>query len=99
VKSASFAKSVAVFLNAHGIPDRDPRGQRVLDGSFFLCFNAHEPIEFTLPPKQFGTAWRTVVHTGCGDATPEEELGAAAKLTVDAHSAAVLHAEQGTRAG
>ena len=26
---AGFAKSVAVFLNGHGIPGRDPRGQRV----------------------------------------------------------------------
>ena len=46
-------------------PAAMPRGQRVLDDSFALCFNAHyEPIEFTLPPKEFGTAWRIVVHTG-----------------------------------
>ena len=52
---AGFAKSVAVFLNGHGIPDHDARGARVLDDSFLLCFNAHyEPIEFTLPPVEFG---------------------------------------------
>ena len=90
---AGFAKSVAVFLNGHGIPDRDARGQQVVDDSFVLCFNAHhEPIEFTLPPAEFGTGWRTVVHTGADEATPSEELRAAAKLTVDAHSAVVLQA-------
>ena len=48
---AGFSKSVAVFLNGRGIPDRDARGQRVLDDSFVLCFNAHyEPIEFNFPP-------------------------------------------------
>ena len=45
-----YAKSVAVYLNGHGIPDLDVRGQRVFDDSFLLCFNAHyEPIEFRLP--------------------------------------------------
>ena len=52
---SGFGKSIAVFLNGQGIPDLDPRGQRVTDDSFVLCFNAHyEPIDFTLPPKEFG---------------------------------------------
>ena len=90
---ASFAKSVAVFLNGHGIPGLDARGQRVFDDSFVLCFNAHhEPIEFTLPPKEFGKDWRTVVHTGTAEATPSEKLPAAATFTVDAHTAVVLQA-------
>src|ERR1700742_5097035 len=90
---AGFAKSVAVFLNGHGIPDRDARGQQLLDDSFLLCFNAHyEPIEFTLPPKEFGANWRTVVHNETAEAAPHEELSAADKLTVDAHTAVVLQA-------
>ena len=89
---AGFSKSVAVFLNGHGIPDRDARGQRVLDDSFVLCFNAHyDPIEFNLPPADFGASWRVVVHTGAGD-TAEVEMGAAAELIVDAHTAVVLQA-------
>jgi isoamylase len=88
-----FAKSLAVFLNGHGIPDRDARGERVLDDSFLLCFNAHtEPIEFTLPPAEFGTDWRTVVYTGNADPAPAGELRAAAKFIVDTHTAAVLQA-------
>jgi glycogen operon protein len=93
----SFAKSVAVFLNGHGIPDLDARGQRVLDDSFVLCFNAHRaPLEFTLPPTEFGTRWRVVVYTGPEETTPSAELPAAAKLTVHAHTAVVLQAAQET---
>lgn len=90
---ASFAKSVAVFLNGHGIPDRDARGQRVLDDSFLLCFNAHyEPIEFTLPPKEFGAAWEVVVFTGPEETTPAEEVPGGGRLNVEAHTAVVLRA-------
>ncbi|OBG67193.1 MULTISPECIES: glycogen debranching protein GlgX [unclassified Mycobacterium] len=93
---AGFAKSVAVFLNGHGIPDRDARGQRVLDDSFLLCFNAHyEPIEFTLPPKEFGAAWQLVVFTGPDEETPAEEVPGGGTLTVDAHTAVVLQAPDG----
>ncbi|MBW0013172.1 glycogen debranching protein GlgX [Mycobacterium sp.] len=93
---AGFAKSLAVFLNGHGIPDRDARGQRVLDDSFLLCFNAHyESIEFTLPPKEFGASWKLVVYTGLVEETPADEVPGGGTLTVDAHSAVVLQAPDG----
>jgi glycogen operon protein len=97
---AGFAKSVAVFLNGHGIPDRDPRGQRVLDDSFVLCFNAHyEPIEFTLPPKELGAAWNLVVYTGPEQTTPADEVPGGGKLTMEAHTAVVLQAAEEATAG
>ncbi|MEB4210188.1 glycogen debranching protein GlgX [Mycobacterium sp. 94-17] len=93
---AGFAKSVAVFLNGHGIPDRDPRGQRVLDDSFLMCFNAHyEPIEFTLPPKEFGASWQVVIFTGREEDTPVDEVPGGGTFTVDAHTAVVLRAPDG----
>ena len=73
---AGFGKSIAVYLNGHGIPDLDPRGRRVSDDSFLMCFNAHhEPIEFTLPPGEFAAAWTPVVDTAAG---PGEAAGSAA---------------------
>ena len=61
---SGFGKSITVYLNGQGIPDLDPRGQRVTDDSFVMCFNAHhEPIDFTLPPKEFGAAWQPVIYT------------------------------------
>ena len=69
---SGFAKSIAVYLNGQGIPNLDVRGQRVTDDSFVLCFNAHyEPIEFTLPPKEFGPAWVPAIYTA--DTTTAEE--------------------------
>src|SRR5580698_1103998 len=70
---SGFGKSVAVYLNGLGIPDLDARGQRVTDDSFFLCFNAHhEPIEFTLPPQEFGQAWMPVVDSAVATANVED---------------------------
>ncbi|MBV9091162.1 MAG: glycogen debranching protein GlgX [Mycobacteriaceae bacterium] len=82
---SGFGKSVAVYLNGLGIPDRDPRGQRVTDDSFVLCFNAHhEPIEFTLPPAEFGAAWVAVIDTTelgvTGDDLNPIDAGAAVKV-------------------
>ena len=88
---AGFSKSVAVFLNGQGIPDRDTRGQRVTDDSFLLCFNAHyEAIEFTLPPKEFGTEWRPVIDTEAAIADSRERIAAASSVSVGARSLIVL---------
>ena len=97
---AGFAKSVAVFLNGHGIPDRDPRGQLIIDDSFLLCFNAHyEPLEFTTPPDDFGAHWRTVVSTSADTTKPAVEIGAASTFTVDARATVVLQAVPADEAG
>jgi glycogen operon protein len=53
-----FAKSLAVFLNGEGIPSPTQRGERVLDDSFLLLFNAHhEALRFTIPPEKWGARW------------------------------------------
>ncbi len=91
---SGFAKSIAVYLNGQGIPNLDVRGQRVTDDSFVLCFNAHfEPIEFTLPTKEFGPAWVPVIYTA--DTTTAEEakpVTAGATVAVDARAVMVLQA-------
>jgi len=92
---SGFAKSVGVYLNGHGIPDMDARGQRVIDDSFLLFFNAHhEPIEFTLPPKKFATAWQPVVSSAAPVAPePGEPHQAGATVSVEARTVLVLRAE------
>ncbi|MGX9788963.1 glycogen debranching protein GlgX [Mycobacterium sp. MMS18-G62] len=87
----AFAKSVGVYLNGQGIPYLDERGQRVTDDSFVLFFNAHyEPIQFTLPPKEFGESWNRVIYTGSDGAEGPVEAGAT--VTVDARAVLVLEA-------
>ena len=61
---ASFAKSLQVVLNGNGIPSPDPRGQRIVDDSFLILFNASDQtIDFTLPPSPWGRRWLVVVDT------------------------------------
>ncbi|MGA9375199.1 MAG: glycogen debranching enzyme, partial [Mycobacterium sp.] len=86
-----FGKSVAVYLNGNGIPDLDPRGQRVTDDSFVVCFNAHhEPIEFTLPPEEFGPAWLPVIDTAAQSLTSDDPIAAGASRKTAARSVTVL---------
>ncbi|CCH53040.1 glycogen operon protein GlgX [Fibrisoma limi BUZ 3] len=62
--SHDFAKSLAVFLNGRGIRSLGPKGEHILDDSFYVIFNAyHEPLTFSLPPKKWGKKWRKVVDT------------------------------------
>jgi isoamylase len=92
---SGFGKSVSVYLNGHGIPDLDPRGHRVSDDSFVLCFNAHhEPIEFTLPPAEFGPQWLMVIDTAAavGDDKDVKPVAAGAILPVEARAMVVLQA-------
>jgi len=62
--TAAFAKSLAVFLNGAAVPGRGPRGERIVDDSFLLCFNAHhEPLDFLLPEPVAGMPWTCVIDT------------------------------------
>jgi isoamylase len=66
--SSGFGQCVVVFLNGDGIPDVDERGDRMLDDSFLLCFNASaDDIEVTLPSRRYGEAWSVVVDTATGE--------------------------------
>ena len=59
-----YARAVQVFLNGERIVEPDKRGQKVLDDSFLVVFNAHyEDLEFTMPPKEYGSFWSVVVDT------------------------------------
>jgi glycogen operon protein len=89
---SGFAKSMAVYLNGQGIPDRDERGERITDDSFLLWFNAHhEPIDFALPSDKYGTAWHPVIYSAA-DVDDEATHEAGAVVSVAARSVMVLRA-------
>jgi isoamylase len=67
-----FAKSVAVFLNGKGLLSRDSEGNKVVDDSFYMIFNAHsEALDFKLPEESFGSRWKLILDTS---KPPAEEL-------------------------
>jgi len=45
-----FAKALGVMLNGRSVPDPGPRGERIVDDTFLLLFNAHHgATRWTLP--------------------------------------------------
>jgi glycogen operon protein len=83
--------AVAVFLNGNGIPDLDGRGERVVDDSFLLCFNAQlDQVAFTLPPAEYAESWEVVVDTTIPDTEKPTTGKAGAQITVESRALVVL---------
>ena len=87
------ARSVNVFFNGDAIREPGPRGERVTDDSFCLLLNAHyDAIDFTLPPKEFGSVWAVVFDTS-SDGDPRGTayaFEATTPVTVEARSVVLL---------
>lgn len=65
--NAGFIKSLSVFLNGSEIITPTHRGERVVDDSFLMFFNAHyEMLEFSLPSKLKGHDWQLIIDTKSG---------------------------------
>ena len=59
-----FSKAIGFFLNGEEIPRVGYQGQRIIDESFLLFFNAHwEMIEFTLPIDLQQRGWMVEIDT------------------------------------
>jgi isoamylase len=62
-----------VFLNGEALPEPDARGERVVDDSFLLCFNAHDhEVDFVIPSDEYGKEWTAELDTT--DATGSVKL-------------------------
>ncbi|HLQ79655.1 MAG TPA: glycogen debranching enzyme, partial [Brachybacterium sp.] len=58
-------KCLTMFLNGSGIPEPNLRGERIVDDSALVLFNASgNPVDFTLPPADHGRTWRVELGTG-----------------------------------
>jgi isoamylase len=91
--SSGFGRSIGVYLNGDGMTDTDPRGQRVVDDSFLLYFNAHDqPIDFRLLKADYGQSWQVTLDTAQPDPASAAVIEAEAVLTVSPRSLVVLQA-------
>jgi glycogen operon protein len=87
---ASYAKSVAVYLNGAAISEPDPRGDPVTDQKFLMLFNAGpDPITFTIPEARLGGSWEILIDTSTPDGAPAEE-GPVPKPKVEVADRAVI---------
>ncbi len=86
-----FAKSLGIFLNGKTIPNPNPKGEPVVDDSFYIIFNAHhEAMGFALPDASWGEGWVKELDTDQGWIEGEETLEPGSRLQVGGRSMAVL---------
>jgi isoamylase len=88
-----YAKSLAVYLNGKGLRAVGPKGEAILDDSFYVIFNAHdEPLSYKLPPKKYGEKWTKILDTCTGVITEDGKPHAANRtLKVPPRSIILLH--------
>ncbi|MDA1096534.1 MAG: glycogen debranching protein GlgX [Chloroflexi bacterium] len=62
--NVGFARSLGVFINGQAILSAGPRGERVVDDSFLVLFNAgDEPSSFVVPAGDWSRTWVPVLTT------------------------------------
>ena len=84
----------AAFFLAKTTPaiEADSRGERVVDESSYVLFNAHhEPLQFTLPKRDWGDEWVVVLDTARSTPKAEEQRQKAGQeVPVESRSLKVL---------
>jgi glycogen operon protein len=88
-----YVRSVGMFLNGDGIPDRDARGARVHDDSFLVLFNGSDKdLAFAVPDASYAETWQVVLDTAAPLVNEAEEryVKAQGDLDVEARSVVVL---------
>jgi glycogen operon protein len=93
----SFHKCVAVFLNGDAISAPNARGERVVDDSFLLCFNAGEDaVEFMTPNSDYAKEWTVELDTNepAGSKEAEQVVTAGEKVSLPSRSLLVLRKTQ-----
>lgn len=87
----SFHMCVAVFLNGEAITAPNARGERVVDDSFLLCFNAHaKDMEFAIPHDDYAQEWTVELDTNEPAGGANRVVAADETMTVPARSVLVL---------
>lgn len=89
------AKAISFFLNGNEIPDSGKHGERIIDDSFLIFFNAsNKTIEFSLPIELCTYKWGIVINTDSAYfQNGEQSFTGSQKITVTDLSLVVLQAD------
>lgn len=61
------AKSLAVYMNGRGLHSVGPKGEPIVDDSFYVIFNAwHKGLQYKLPATKYGKDWTVILDTSEG---------------------------------
>jgi isoamylase len=59
-----FAKSLGIFLNGQGLHSVGMKGEKIIDNSFYIIFNAyHDHLEYVLPSTDYALEWVKILDT------------------------------------
>jgi isoamylase len=89
------AHSIAILLHGDAIPDRDARGERVVDDSFYVIFNGYaDERQAVLPPAAAShrRGWELILDTAAEDPMPDQgwPFRPGARVPVSGRSVVVL---------
>jgi glycogen operon protein len=92
---SDFGKSISVFLNGEALPEPNRRGERLVDDSFLLCFNAHDhPVDFVVPDGDYAQEWTAELDTTDPIGAAELVVNAGDTITLVPRSLMVLRKTQ-----
>ncbi len=81
-------RSIAVYLNGHGLPSQGERGEPITDACFLVLFNANDgDRRFSIPPELSERIWTLELDTSDSKANGTPVLGS---LSVPSWSVVVL---------
>ncbi len=84
-------KCVAMFLNGEAITAPNERGERVVDDSFLLCFNAHgKTVDIVAPDIGYAAEWTAAIDTADPSGHTDLVIAAGEKVTLAPRSLLVL---------
>jgi glycogen operon protein len=82
---------LGIFLNGEGLTTPNERGERILDDTFLVLFNAeHTPASFIVCDETWGKRWALVFDTSQGFDDENHELAAGDPIELAPRSMAVL---------
>jgi isoamylase len=90
--NAHTGMTMTVFLNGHGIPERDALGEEIKDDSFLVLFNPlDDDVAFTLPGRDYGRTWEVAANTADPLlAAKRKTARAGTQFTVQRHTLVLL---------
>lgn len=87
----SFAKSLGIFLFGKGLHAVGPRGEHIVDDSFYIIFNGHhEALDFRLPPVKYAREWTKILDTSINEIGEAEKYKAGEVVTAEGRSVILL---------
>jgi isoamylase len=86
-----FAKSLGIYLNGRGLRSVSPTGEKIVDDSFYIIFNAHhDQLDFKLPQSKYAKHWTIVLDTFQSYVGESEQYEAESTITVEGRSILLL---------